>query len=54
MAPIGFNFFELGFEEVRYGLWCHFLTEEEIKKMERYMIIGVYLFYQSEFGGKII
>lgn len=32
-----FNIFELGFEEVHYGLWCHFLTEEEIEKMERYI-----------------
>ena len=29
--------YEAGFEEVQYGLWCHFLDIVEYKKMEAFL-----------------
>lgn len=29
--------YEVGFEEVHYGLWCHFLSDEEFEKIEDYI-----------------
>ena len=29
--------YEVGFEEVHYGLWCHFLSDEEYRKTEEYL-----------------
>lgn len=35
--PTDVSIYEAGFEEVHYGLWCHFLDNEEIEKMNRYI-----------------
>ena len=35
--PVNAEIWKLGFEEVKNGLWCHFLTEEEYDRMERYL-----------------
>lgn len=29
--------YEVGFEEVHYGLWCHFLSDEEFEKIDDYI-----------------
>lgn len=34
-SPSNVDIFELGFEEVRYGLWCHFLSKDENDKIEK-------------------
>lgn len=31
------NPFELGFDEVHYGVWCHILNKEENAKMAAYL-----------------
>lgn len=35
-SPPEVNVFELGFQEVHYGLWCRFLSDEENEKMKAY------------------